>query len=65
MKTLKAICTATVLALALSVTAFAGEISSPGSPTPGNVCASSGTATGDLDTSTGFAYILWDLISMF
>ena len=64
MKTLKVICTATVLALALSVTAFAGEISSPGSPTPGNVPTVTTVDPGDIDTS-GFAYILWDLISMF
>jgi len=63
MKTLKAICTATVLALALSVTALAGEISSPGSPTPGNAPTVTTIGTGDIQTS-GLEYILWDLISM-
>ena len=34
MKTLKAICTATILALALSVSTYAGDVSTPGSPAP-------------------------------
>ena len=34
MKTLKAFCTATLLALTLSVSAFAGDIASPGAVKP-------------------------------
>ena len=34
MKTLKAICTAAILALALSVSAYGGDMSTPGSPAP-------------------------------
>jgi hypothetical protein len=34
MKSLKAICTATLLVLILSVPALAGEIGSPGAPSP-------------------------------
>jgi hypothetical protein len=34
MKSVKAICSAAILALALSVPAYAGEISSPGAPCP-------------------------------
>jgi hypothetical protein len=37
MKTLKVICTAMVLALVLSVPAYAGDISTPGITTPGPV----------------------------
>jgi hypothetical protein len=37
MKTMKAVCTATVLALTLSVSAFAGDISSPGAPKSGDI----------------------------
>ncbi len=35
MKTLKAICTAGILALALSIPASAGDVQTPGSPCPG------------------------------
>ena len=48
MKTMKAICTATVLALVLSVSAFAGDIAAPGAPTP----STDVTSTGDLTVST-------------
>jgi hypothetical protein len=37
MKTLKAMCMATILALALSVSAFGGDVSTPGAPAPGHV----------------------------
>ena len=56
MKTMKAICTATVLALTLSVTAFAGDISSPGAPktgetgTPGAVASASSALENDTTT---------------
>lgn len=79
MKTLKAICTAAILALALSVPAYAGDVHTPGSPDPGDVSTPGETtpAPGDIDfsgvTSTdsgdigspGFADILWALASMF
>ena len=41
MKTVKAICTAAILALSLSASVYAGEISSPGiqAPAPGDVQA--------------------------
>ena len=35
MKSAKAFCSAAIVALALSVPAYAGEISSPGAPSPG------------------------------
>ncbi len=79
MKTLKAICTAAILALALSVPAYAGEISSPGSPctadsgTPDTTSSALGdisspaiasTAPGDMG-SPGLADILLALASIF
>jgi hypothetical protein len=56
MKTMKAICTATVLALTLSITAFAGDIGSPGAPktgeinTPGAVATASSAPAADTTT---------------
>jgi hypothetical protein len=47
MKSVKPLCTAAIVALALSVPAYAGEISSPGSPNPSPTPASS-TAPGDI-----------------
>lgn len=53
MKMMKAICTATVLALTLSIPAFAGDISTPGMPlsgdisTPGVVSAPSPSLSND------------------
>lgn len=68
MKPVKAICTAAIVALALSVPAYAGEISSPGSPSPAPVTASApgdisspaiaSTAPGDVGFPTEFADIL-------
>ncbi len=79
MKTLKAICTATIFALALSVTAYAGDISSPGAPCPGDQQTPDITApaTDDLNTagdvttlsdtadSSGIVDILLGLVSIF
>ncbi|MDQ6654035.1 MAG: hypothetical protein M3Y84_15000 [Acidobacteriota bacterium] len=50
MKTLKAICTAAILALALGVPAYAGEISSPGSPSPAPVPPAAVTSSGDISS---------------
>lgn len=76
MKSVKAICTAAIVALALSVPAYAGEISSPGcsspipdappaiaSPAPGDVQAPAVTSTtaGEMGTP-GFAEFLSALI---
>jgi hypothetical protein len=68
MKSLKAICTATLLALVLSVPAYAGDINSPGSPNPPGsgqvtdpVTSDPNTATGDI----GFAELLLALLSLF
>lgn len=50
MKSVKAICSAAIVGLALSVPAYAGEISSPGAPCPGGPPASTSTAPGDIQT---------------
>jgi hypothetical protein len=76
MKTLKAICTAAILALALSVPASAGDLLSPGYTAPppppppeSNIMVDTNVSTetsapGDISTP-GFADILWLLASMF
>ena len=76
MKALKAICTATILALTLSVPAYAGDLLSPGyvpppPPPPAltiNVASHVPTETssflGDMSTP-GVADILWILASIF
>jgi hypothetical protein len=72
MKTIKAICTATVLALTLSVSAFAGDISSPGalSPSPGEigtpdtVAAAPSTLLADYDSGGAFEDWVLTLMSM-
>ena len=77
MKTLKAICMTAILALALGVPANAGDVYTPGSPTPpppppppSNMCAGmrelTATSTNLSDTSTeGFVDLLWVLASIF
>lgn len=74
MKTLKAICTAAILALALSVPVYAGDVHTPGytapppPPPPTNITVEINmpTATspdlGDISTP-GFADILWVLMT--
>jgi hypothetical protein len=76
MKTLKAICTAAILALVLSVPTHAGDVLVPGytEPPPPPPAESSimvdtnvsteTSAPGDISTP-GFADILWLLASMF
>lgn len=72
MKTVKAISTATILALALCIPAFAGDIASPGltgnisTPgvtTSGNIGSPGVTSSGDVSTP-GFADILMTLLSV-
>jgi hypothetical protein len=69
MKTMKAICTATVLSLTLSVSAFAGDISSPGAPftveigRPGAV--STGAEIVSTDATDTLADFLLALVSRF
>jgi hypothetical protein len=79
MKQLKVICTAAIFALAVSVPAYAGEISSPGSPSPAPIPPPSVTASAPGDISSpavattapdemgipGLADILLALASMF
>ena len=50
MKPVKAICTAAIVALALSVPAYAGEISSPGSPSPAPTPTVTSSAAGDISS---------------
>lgn len=77
MKSVKAICSAAIVALALSVPAYAGEISSPGSPVlggppdttssaPGDISSPAvvSSAPGDVGFPPGFADIL-SLIALF
>ena len=52
---MKAICKATVLALSLSVSAFAGDIASPGAPIPGAV----GTTTSVSSAPTNQTDVDW------
>jgi hypothetical protein len=59
MKTMKAVCTATVLALTLSVSAFAGDISSPGAPKSCDI----GTSTGSTDSTTGTTDVEMDALA--
>lgn len=77
MKTLKAICTVAILALALSVPAYAGELLTPGYTAPPpppppelnitvdiSVPTETSSDLGDMSTP-GFADILWVLASIF
>jgi len=71
MKTLKAICTAAILALALSVPAPAGELQTPGYTAPPPTANSTEemstpdvTASGEI-SSPGFADMLLALILLF
>ena len=72
MKSLKTICAVSILALALSAQAFAGEMATPGytapppPPPPSSSNMSVATATNLDDTSTtGLAELLWVLASFF
>jgi hypothetical protein len=75
MKTIKAVCTASVLALIMSVSAFAGDIATPGVVCPGSTSGTVSTALpplstdgtavqSDLETSA-FDDMLLAFISMF
>lgn len=61
MKTIKAICTATVLALTLSVTSFAGDISSPGAPKTGEIGTPGAVATASSALETDTTTVVSDL----
>jgi hypothetical protein len=72
MKSLKTICTAAILALALSAPAYAGDMTTPGytapppPPPPSSSNTSVATAANLSDTSTtGLAELLWVLASFF
>ena len=65
MKTLKAVCAASILALAISVPVSAGDIGSPGSPVPSIPSSGMATAAPGEIGSPGFADILWAAIAMF
>jgi len=52
MKKMKAFCTAAVLALALSVSAFAGDIASPGAAQPGDIGTPGSVSTAPPTLST-------------
>jgi hypothetical protein len=72
MKTLKAICTAAILALILTVPAQAGEISTPGVTSNGDVSTPGYTQpvpetepdAGEISTP-GFLDILWAVASIY
>lgn len=77
MKTLKAICTAAILALALSVPTYAGDVLTPGFTAPpppppaesniiGDMSVPTATSSdlGDISTP-GFLDVLWVLVSIF
>jgi hypothetical protein len=74
MKTLKAICTATILALALSVPAYAGDVETPGKTSPGTGGTSTqeltpeatdeALAAEDYDSSSALVDIIWTLASI-
>ena len=65
---MKSICKATVLALSLSVSAFAGDIATPGAPLPGtivtgsSVCSAPTNQTADdwSATSSAEMYVVMD-----
>jgi hypothetical protein len=61
MKTMKAICTATVLALTLSVSAFAGDISSPGAPKTGETSTPGAVPTASSAPETDTTTVVCDL----
>jgi hypothetical protein len=68
MKKMKAFCTATVLALTLSVSAFAGDIATPGTAQPGGTATPSSVATAPLVTNSDpgvLGDVLLALLAMF
>ena len=79
MKAFKAICTATVLALALSVPTYAGDILTPGftSPPPPPPPSASEPALGEISTygvestslsdaeTSGLIDLIWAIVSIF
>jgi len=75
MKAFKAICSATVLALALSVPTYAGDILTPGvisPPPPPPSCTSAVTepalgeiSTDGVESTPGLIDLLWAIVSIF
>ena len=74
MKTIKVFCTAIVLSLTISISAFAGEIATPGAACIGNAsvgaCSTDPSAppadtTIDDADSSALCYVLLTLLSMF
>jgi hypothetical protein len=77
MKTIKAICAATVLALSLSVATYADDTTPGDSHSPGSPCPISGdTTSGDSEVTGGataveddsfstLADMLWTVVSIF
>lgn len=66
MKTLKAICMAAILALSLSVPAYAGDIDTPGSPKQGATApAPIGTNTTPSADASAIVDLLWVLAGLF
>lgn len=61
MKTVKAICTAAILALALSIPAYAGDIGSPGITAPEDAGSPGAESEGDMSTR-GFVDLLMTLL---
>lgn len=74
MKTMKAICTAAILALVLTVPAYAGDISTPGvTCTAGEIGCPGATVSGDVETpgitagdisSPGFLNIILTVLTL-
>lgn len=63
MKILKAICTTAILALALTVPAYAGDIGTPGSPNPGDIATPASNAPAPSNTKpSGMAPVMLDLL---
>jgi hypothetical protein len=61
MKTIKAICTAAVLALTLSISAFAGDIAAPGAPKTVDFGTTGAVSTELSASSTGTTVVASDL----
>ena len=65
MKTVKAICAAAILALSLSVPAYAGEIQTPGLTAPPPPPPTESDSSGDIGVPSALADILLVLVSIF
>lgn len=61
MTKLKAICATTILCLAFTIPAYAGDISSPGAANPGDIGSPGVTSPGDI-SSPGLANLSEDIM---